>query len=79
MENVDTNTKQSSEEKNQELTDYFPIDVLIQNPGFQFVARNIFKYLELQDFSNGRLVCKAWRAFIDYDKRLANVQIEQVN
>ena len=60
------------------LDGFFPIDTLIQNPGFELVARNIFKYLKLEDFSNCRLVSKTWKQFIDEDKYLGKVLLEEV-
>ena len=67
-----------SRTKKPKLEDWFPIDNLIQNPGYDLMARNIFKYLKLEDFSNCRVVCKGWKKFIDEDKYLTKVQIAEV-
>ena len=56
----------------------FPIDTLLQNPGYDLISRNIFKYLKLKDFENCRLVSKSWKQFIDEDKYLAKVQLTEV-
>merc|ERR1712062_216476 len=60
------------------LEEVFPIDTLIQNPGYQLISRNIFKYLKLKDFSNCCLVSKGWKQFIEEDNYLANVQLTEV-
>ena len=49
--------------KNENL-EVFPIDTFIQNPGYDLISRNIFKYLKLKDFSNCCLVSKGWKRFI---------------
>ena len=54
----------------------FTIDVLIRNPGLDIIPRTIFKYLELEDFSNCRLVNKTWKCCIDGDKYLENVRLK---
>ena len=70
--------KQVSRAKKPKLSECFPIDTLLQNPGYELISRNIFKYLKLEDFSNCRLVSKALKQFIDEDKYLANVQLTEV-
>ena len=80
MKRKQSNKRQTSQPKAKKgkMEDIFPIDTFTQNPGFQLVARNIFKNLELNDFSNCRLVSKAWKQFIDEDKSLANKQFDLV-
>ena len=67
----------SRNSKNQNL-EVFPIETFLQNPGYDLISRNIFKYLKLPDFDNCRLVSKGWKQFIDEDKYLANVQLTEV-
>ena len=74
--NFDSN--QVSQTKKPKLEQVFPIETFLQNPGYQLIARNIFKYLKLKDFSNCCLVSKGWKQFIDGDKYLANVQLTEV-
>ena len=57
--------------------DGFHIDNFIQNPGFEIIARNIFKYLDLKSFHRCRLVNKTWKRFVEEDKHLADVQVKQ--
>ena len=70
--------RQVSRAKKPKVEDISPIDTLLQNPGYELISRNIFKYLKLEDFSNCRLVNKNWKQFIDEDKYLANVQLTEV-
>ena len=70
--------KQVSQTKKPKVEEVFPIESILQNPGFQLISRNIFKYLKLEDFSNCRLVSKSWKQFIDEDKYLAKVQLTEV-
>ena len=78
MKRKNSRKSQASKIKKPKLEDFFPIDTFLQNPGYELVARNIFKYLKLKDFSNCRLVCKAWKQFIDDDNYLTNVQLTEV-
>ena len=71
-------SKQVSRTKKPKLEEVFPIETFLQNPGYELISRNIFKYLKLEDFSNCRLVNKGWKQFIDEDKCLANVQLTEV-
>ena len=73
-----SDSKQVSRAKKPKLEEVFPIETFLQNPGYELIARNIFKYLKLKDFSNCRLVSKGWKQFIDKDKYLANVQLTEV-
>ena len=78
MKRKNSGKKQVSRAKKPKLSECFPIDTLLQNPGYELISRNIFKYLKLEDFSNCRLVNKNWKQFIDEDKYLANVQLTEV-
>ena len=73
-----SDSKQVSRTKKPKLEEVFPIETFLQNPGYELISRNIFKYLKLEDFSNCRLVSKGWKQFIDEDKCLANVQLAEV-
>ena len=73
-----SDSKQVSRTKKPKLEEVFPIETFLQNPGYELISRNIFKYLKLEDFSNCRLVSKGWKQFIDEDKCLANVQLTEV-
>ena len=78
MEETIKRKNSSSGTKKTILEEGFPIDTFIQNPGYQLISRNIFKYLKLKDFSNCCLVSKGWKQFIDEDKYLAKVQLTEV-
>ena len=41
------------------------MDLLVSNPGLQFVAFKIFENLDIESFENCRLVNKKWRNVID--------------
>ena len=70
--------KEVPQTKKPKVEEVFPIETILQNPGFQLISRNIFKYLKLEDFANCRLVSKSWKQFIDEDKYLAKVQFTEV-
>ena len=74
--NSDSNQVFQSEKA--KLEEVFPIETFIQNPGYDLISRNIFKYLKLKDFSNCCLVSKGWKQFVEEDKYLANVQLTEV-
>ena len=78
MEETIKRKNSSSGTKKTILEEGFPIDTFIQNPGYQLISRNIFKYLKLKDFSNCCLVSKGWKQFIEEDNYLANVQLTEV-
>ena len=44
------------------------MEQLVQNPGFTYVALNIFAYLDNKTLRNCRLVCKSWCDFVDLEK-----------
>ena len=75
MKRKNSEKKQVSQTKKPKVEEVFPIETILQNPGFQLISRNIFKYLKLKDFSNCRLVSKSWKQFIDGDKYLDAVQV----
>ena len=70
-----SDSEQVSQTEAPNLEEVFPIETFLQNPGYQLISRNIFKYLKLKDFSNCCLVSKGWKRFIDEDKFLAKVQL----
>ena len=75
---MNSDPKQVFPTKKPKLEEVFPIETLLQNPGYDLISRNIFKYLKLKDFSHCCLVSKGWKQFIDDDKYLANVQLTEV-
>ena len=77
MKRKNSDSKQVSRTKKTKLEEVFPIETFLQNPGYQLISRNIYKYLKLKDFSNCCLVSKGWKQFIDEDKSLANVQLTE--
>ena len=78
MKRKNSEKKQVSQTKKPKLEEVFPIETILQNPGFQLISRNIFKCLRLEDFANCRLVSKSWKQFIDEDTYLAKVQFTEV-
>ena len=42
-----SNKKQVSRTKKPKVEEVFPIETILQNPGFQLISRNIFKYLKI--------------------------------
>merc|ERR1712095_134224 len=71
--------RQVSRTKKPNSEEVFPIETFLQNPGYELISRNIFKYLKLKDFSNCCLVSKGWKRFIDEDKYLAKIQLTKVS
>ena len=39
---------------------YIMLDVFTKNPGFQYIAEDIFKILDIQTLTNSRLVNHSW-------------------
>ena len=66
-----------SQTKKPKVEEVFPINTILQNPGFELISRNIFKYLNYEDLLTCRLVSKFWKQFIDEDNYLANVQLTE--
>ena len=41
------------------------LDVFTKNPGFQYIAEDIFKILDIQTLTNSRLVNHSWRTILN--------------
>ena len=71
-EKESTNIKHSKEPNLDEITHW------IINPGLNYIAQNIFSCLDTKTLVQSREVSRTWKSFIDNNKTLLLIQIDQL-